>query len=106
MRYRIDAYGHRVTPGAPEPGAPALIFLGASFTFGHGVEDDETYPALLQQRWPDLRIVNGATNGWGTTQALLSLDEHFEREPRIAGVVYAFITNHLVRNHRRKQWEY
>lgn len=104
VRYHIDAYGNRRVPGAPPPGAPALIFLGGSFTFGHGVADDETYPALLQQRWPELRIVNAATNGWGTAQALLVLDEHLARESQVAGVVYAFISNHVVRNHLRKEW--
>jgi hypothetical protein len=104
VRYRIDAFGNRLTPGAPPPGAPALIFLGGSFTFGHGVEDGETYPALLQQRWPELRIVNAATNGWGTSQALLALEELLAREPKVAGVVYAFISNHVVRNHLRKEW--
>lgn len=104
VRYHIDEFGNRRTPGAPAPGAPALIFLGGSFTFGHGVEDDETYPALLQQRWPELRIVNAATNGWGTVQALLSLEEQLEREPEVAGVVYAFISVHVVRNHLRKEW--
>ena len=104
VRYHIDGFGNRRTPGAPEPGTPALIFLGGSFTFGHGVEDAETYPALLQQRWPEVRIVNTATNGWGTAQALLSLDEHLNRESPVAGVVYAFISNHLARNHRRLPW--
>ncbi len=36
-------------PPAPPPGVTRVACVGDSITFGHGVEDDETYPAVLQQ---------------------------------------------------------
>lgn len=103
VTYRIDEDGGRRTPGRPDSG-PAILFLGGSFTFGHGVEDEETYPALLQARWRDHRVVNRATNAWGTAHAVSLLPELLESEPDVALVVYGFITHHLKRNHRSRTW--
>jgi hypothetical protein len=102
--YRIDAQGHRSIPGGPAGNAPSVLFLGGSFTFGHGVEDDESYPAVLQRAWPALRVVNAATNAWGTAHALLALEDELEASNGIALVVYGFITHHLMRNHRSARW--
>ncbi len=102
--YHIDSLGHRRTPQPPPPGAPQVLFLGGSFTFGHGVNDTEPYPALLQRTWPDLKVVNAATNAWGTAQAYLALNDEFEKGEQTVLVVYAFITHHLQRNYLRKRW--
>jgi len=102
--YRIDAQGHRSISGGPAAHAPSVLFLGGSFTFGHGVEDDETYPAVLQRAWPALRVVNAATNAWGTAHALLALADELAASDDIALVVYGFITDHLRRNHRSAWW--
>lgn len=104
VAYHIDERGHRLTPGGPGPDAPGVLFLGGSFTFGHGVEDDEPYPALLQRAWPQVRVMNAATNAWGTAHALLALEEELAADDGIALVVYGFITHHVVRNHRSKPW--
>lgn len=46
----FDALSHTGPLGmrAPEPnGAPVIVFLGDSFTFGQGLTDDQTIPALF-----------------------------------------------------------
>lgn len=35
-----------------------ILCIGDSVTFGWGVADDETYPALLQKEFPDVEIIN------------------------------------------------
>lgn len=104
VRYHIDADGRRRTPGQPEGDAATALFLGGSFTFGHGVEDDEVYTVHLQRAWPQLRVVNAAVNAWGTTQALITLQDALARGERLELVVYGYITHHLKRNHRGLAW--
>ncbi|MBI4445102.1 MAG: SGNH/GDSL hydrolase family protein [Acidobacteria bacterium] len=66
----------------PDPGALRLAFLGDSFTFGFGSDDDETYPARVeelleeklakqQQRIISIEAINAAYPGTGTGEQAL-----------------------------------
>jgi lysophospholipase L1-like esterase len=50
-----------------------ILAIGDSFTYGHGVQDDETYPAvaerLLRSRRHDVEVVNAGVPGYNTDQA-------------------------------------
>lgn len=48
----IDKYGCRKIQWNNVDSTEKIIFLGDSFTFGVGVEDDETYVNLLQKHFP------------------------------------------------------
>lgn len=71
-----DARGHRV--GAPANGdgpargdaaTPTLIVLGDSFAFGHGVEYEQSFPALVAARLgADHVLVNTGVPGYGPAQ--------------------------------------
>lgn len=102
VRYRIDTHGHRASPASYA--LPKVLVLGGSFTFGHGVEDSETYPARLEAALPGYKVINGAVNAWGTTQALLKLEESLKRYDDIQLVVYGFIAHHHRRNYLRRSW--
>jgi hypothetical protein len=102
VEYHTDKSKHRITSASDR--LPKILFLGGSFTFGHGVKDNESYPAALQQKWLHYKIINAAVNGWGTTQALLKLEEQLKLNNDIRLVVYGFITHHLQRNFLRKSW--
>ena len=104
VSYHIDADGRRDTPGAPTGARGAVLFLGGSFTFGHGVEDAEPYPALLQQYWPERECINAGVNAWGTTQALLKLQDELATGRQYDLVVYGFIGHHISRNYVRRDW--
>lgn len=58
-RVKIDAYGGRKTrhSGHGQRGRHLVPFLGDSFTFGVGVEDEETYVSLLECD-PDVLYLN------------------------------------------------
>ncbi|MGA7414707.1 MAG: hypothetical protein WBW33_29830 [Bryobacteraceae bacterium] len=90
--------GSRAT-GAPEGRDTSILILGCSFSSGYGVRDQETYSALLQQRFPDERVRNFAVSGYGTYQSLLLLKELVEQRgyrPRL--VIYPFMGMHPGRN--------
>ncbi len=58
-----------------------VIVLGDSFAFGHGVEDDETFPAQLGASLnegaarPEFEVLNAGVNGYNTRQELAWLLE-------------------------------
>jgi len=102
VRYHIDSDGHRLTPGSIS--GPQLLVLGCSLSFGYGVADDQAYPALLQEAFPELRVVNAGVMAWGTAHAWLKLDEVLESRREVRLVVYGFIDHHRQRNWRRRSW--
>jgi hypothetical protein len=98
---RFDALGSRVgEEGAVrEPARPTVLFIGCSYTMGHGLPYEETFAGRLaaDPTFP-FQVVNLGVQGYGTDQALLMLQRHLDRFP-VAAVVYTFIEDHVPRNH-------
>jgi len=74
-RATIGPDGTRSNGGAPRTGARVrLIALGDSFTFGKGVEDDQTCPARMEQTLVgagvDARVVNGGTISYSVAEEM------------------------------------
>jgi hypothetical protein len=78
------------TYNATRPKDEIWIF-GCSFTHGWTLNDEETYPWLLQQRWPEVEIVNFGVSGYGTLQSLLQFQAALaeRRPPKLAIIAYA-----------------
>lgn len=95
LSYHIfnDRRGARVSqPGEQAPAHPDIVFLGDSFTWGHGVENDQTFAHLV----PLALGVSGANlamASYGTTQSLLMLRRNLDLSPRL--IVHTFTTDHL-----------
>ena len=53
----------------------SIYVFGDSFMLGWGNNDEHTMPWLLQQRFPDYRVVNLAQDGYGITQAVLQYQQ-------------------------------
>lgn len=58
-----------------------VLVLGDSFTFGWGLNDEETFVQLLENRahnggYRRLRFVNAATGGWGLDSYLRYIEEY------------------------------
>jgi hypothetical protein len=103
VTYTTDEKGCRRTPEALGDGGDVL-FIGDSFTFGHGVEDGQAYPAVLaSEYWPHLKVRNCAVMGWGTGQAHVALERALGR-PLPGAVVYGWTGADLRRNYLRKSW--
>lgn len=88
--------GERFIPGSDSIKKPEILFLGCSFTYGYGVNDDASYPALIQSEMTDWNIRNSAVPGYGTTQHLLQLRERLKSDPPKA-VFLALSSVHFIR---------
>lgn len=108
---RFGSYGRRVPmhfndigarvgePGRRfDPAAPTVVFVGDSYTFGHGVMYGETMAGQLEKvAGLPFQVVNLGVQGYGTDQALLILRRHF-RDFNTKVVVYTFLLDHVKRN--------
>lgn len=99
VQYNVDADGGRRVPGAGT--GPRVDVYGDSWTFGHGVDDDETWAARLQEEWPDAVVRNRGVMGYGTVHAMLALERDLARDDPPALVLYGFNPIHVMRNHLR-----
>ena len=83
-----------------------IWIFGCSFTHGWGLNDEETYPWLLQERFPEYEIVNFGVGGYGTIHSLTQFREALEiKTPKLAVLAYASFhdkRNTFIRN-RKKQ---
>lgn len=59
-----------------------VLLLGDSFTFGYGVNQEETFAGLLEKKLNAAGIrsfvFNAGVTGWGTAQQFLYAQDHFE----------------------------
>jgi acyl-CoA thioesterase-1 len=66
------------TARTPTAGAPIVMFVGTSLTAGLGVEPDQAYPALIQQKIDSAglhyRVVNAGVSGETSAGALRRID--------------------------------
>jgi hypothetical protein len=88
-RARVSARGEATPPQVD------LMTIGCSFSWGHGVENPETYTAVIARR-TGLRVANLAFSAYGTVQAVQMLERNLDLRPRI--VVYGVIQDHVKRN--------
>src|SRR5688572_2621101 len=98
LRYRLftSGLGARVdAPGEQTPDTVDLLAVGCSFTWGHGVENEQTYVSLTA-RSLGLRAANFAFASYSTVQSVLMLERHRRLRPRL--VVYGIIQDHGKRN--------
>ena len=71
VTYTVDELNRRIIPYEPPAGAEQFaLFSGGSNTFGEGLNDDETIPALLQRAQLTHRVYNYAVRGYGPHQML------------------------------------
>jgi hypothetical protein len=98
LSYHIytDRRGARVSqPGEQSADKLDMLFIGDSFTWGHGVENEDTY-ATIVARHLHLASANLAMASYGTTQALQMLRRNLDSRPRT--VIYPIIADHWRRS--------
>jgi len=59
----------------PPPGARRIVLVGDSYTWGHGVANDETWGAFLERRLDGWQVLNLGVPGYGVDQAVLTFEE-------------------------------
>ncbi len=93
----------RSVPKIKKEAAHRVAVFGCSFTFGCGVEDKETFPYLLNERFADTVFDNYGVSGFGAYQVLLAI-RHVLQQKDYDLVVYNMIPLHLTRNVDRRIW--
>lgn len=70
---------------------PEIWIFGCSFTYGWSLNDEGTYPWLLQEKLPQYEIVNFGVNGYGTIHSYIQFEEALKQgnKPNIAVIAYA-----------------
>ena len=72
-----------------------VLAVGCSFTWGHGVESEETYPQQLGGIL-GASVANFGMGSFGSVQSFQTLLHNADLKPKV--VVYGFIQDHLRRN--------
>jgi hypothetical protein len=110
VQYTIDANGLRVSPPATaEESGDCILFFGGSFTFGEGVQDEETMPYQVGLKTQDqYQVYNSAFHGYGPHHMLTALEHKVVEEaiqcaPRY--VIYPAIVAHAARVAGRAFWD-
>lgn len=74
--YTMDESGYRHTPiSNPDTRNIDILFFGCSFTFGLGVADDETFPAVMGSMLQNVLPQNFALFGYGPQHMYLQLHD-------------------------------
>jgi lysophospholipase L1-like esterase len=82
--------GFRRVPGAVNA-RDTIVFLGDSCTFGVGVDDEETFAALVQAELKDIRCINAGVPGYSVFQGRRLLESlPLDPPPRIVVANFGF----------------
>lgn len=100
----------RTNPDMPvDPRIPVMI-VGGSVAQSYGVRDEESFPYLLTQRYPNLWIENFGNGGYGTVQSRILAErayDHFypaSEKPKL--LIATFADSHMLRNVSDQSWVY
>lgn len=100
--YSTDEYSRRITPVQNREGRDKyILFFGDSFTFGDGVNDDETLPFYVATLASDYQPYNYGFSGYGTQQMLAKLQSQQLRqevEEKQGIAIYTFLDYHVQRS--------
>jgi hypothetical protein len=97
IRWVTDSARHRTGGTPPDPALPSLVFTGESTMVGHGLQWEETFPALLGARL-GVQVVNLASFGYRSDQSWLRLADALPTLAHPQAVVAIFMPGLLGRN--------
>lgn len=111
VQYTINSNAIRRTSNKTAPGKPSVLFYGGSFTFGEGVEDQETLPAYFQEYMNgEMQAFNMGFHGYGPHQMLASLEHSLEKDIIAENppeyIIYQAIPGHVARCQGFNFWDY
>lgn len=79
-------------------GTPKILFIGDSYTFGEGLNDNETLPWHVQEMARNKNVINHSVGGYGTCQTMLRLKQLKESLSKGDMVIYGMSIFHEERN--------
>lgn len=107
VRFTTDSYSRRVTPGHFKGADKYALFFGCSFTFGDGLNDNQTLPYFFQSSHRQYKSYNYAFNSYTTTHMLAHLNrpDFLQEVKEKEGIAfYIFYNGHLERNIPSLSW--
>jgi hypothetical protein len=81
-----------------------IWIFGCSFTEGWTLNDEETYPWVLQAQIKNYEVVNFGVGGYGTLQSLIQLREAVKNGKKPAVAVLSYASFHDRRNTLARSW--
>ncbi|MGB5539529.1 MAG: hypothetical protein WBO37_05530 [Gammaproteobacteria bacterium] len=101
VSYSLDEFGRRLTPVAGSySNERYVMFFGGSFTFGEGLNNNETLPYWLAQFSDRISPYNYGHPGYGPQHVLTQLQDSNIRDqiPETDGIlIYPLISTHIQR---------
>jgi hypothetical protein len=81
-----------------------LWIFGCSYTHGWRLNDDETYPWLLQRDLSAYEVINFGVDGYGDVQSLIQFKESLKTRSPPVMVVVSYASFHDTRNRLTRSW--
>lgn len=111
--YTNDKNGLRATPNNNLDSKQCLLLFGDSFTYGEGVNDDETLPFYINKKSKrQYRIYNFGFHGYGAHQALALLKSGavkkvLSKDKKCDAIIaiYESLPTHIARTNGFSPWE-
>jgi hypothetical protein len=95
---------HLVQSGKRKRSKKEIWILGCSFTYGWGVNDNETFTWLLQEQLPNYEVVNFGVCGYGTMHSLIQFREALKEREKPVTAVIVYASFHDERNTMLRSW--
>ncbi len=99
--YSADEYGRRITPLKNRiQRNKFVLFFGGSFTYGQGVEDNQTLPFGVGNKAPQYTSYNYGFHGLGPFDILAKIENinfHKEVKEKNGILIYTYIDGHIHR---------
>lgn len=89
---------HRDFLNGEKSDEPEIWILGCSFTHGWSLNDEDTFPWVLQEKMPTCEVVNFGVRGYGTLQMLIQFKDALEKRKKPDVVVVTYASFHDERN--------
>ena len=100
VKYKSDENSFRYTPGNKNNNT--FIFLGCSFMFGEGINDNETLPYFFSEKVNfNYNVINAGVPGTATNTAYIALNSNKfinTVNTKIDYIIYGFFFDHIYRN--------
>ena len=108
ITYEIDENGFRKIDNTERSPDVSIYFFGDSFTFGHGVNNHETFPAIIKDKYvtEKVNVYNAGVAGYGIDQIFESFMKIKERIRSGDLVIFTPISEDIRRNLKDFQFPY